>query len=55
MRWMGAKAHPKAILESLFAAQQRWEIPVYFLDDFVLAEEFVAIMLSKYYAYQWLA
>jgi hypothetical protein len=28
--------------------------PVYFLDDFVLAEEFVASMLSKYHAYRWL-
>ena len=45
---------PNAVLGSLLAAQERWEIPVYFLDDFILAEEFVASMLSKYHAYRWL-
>ena len=30
-----------------------WNIPVYFLDDCVLAEEFVASMLSKCRAYRW--
>jgi DNA excision repair protein ERCC-4 len=49
-----SQAHPNAVLGSLLAAQERWEIPVYFLDDFSLAEEFVASMLSKYHAYQWL-
>ncbi|OGP90114.1 MAG: hypothetical protein A2157_17400 [Deltaproteobacteria bacterium RBG_16_47_11] len=49
-----SKAHPNAVLGSLLAAQERWELPVYFLDDFVLAEEFVASMLSKYHAYRWL-
>jgi len=49
-----SQAHPNAVLGSLLAAQERWEIPVYFLDDFVLAEEFVASMLSKYHAYRWL-
>jgi hypothetical protein len=34
--------------------QERWDIPVYFLDNFLLAEEFVASMLSKYHAYRWL-
>ena len=29
-------------------------LPVYFLADFLLAEEFVARMLSKYHAYRWL-
>jgi len=48
------RAHPNAVLGSLLAAQERWEIPVYFLDDFILAEEFVASMLSKYHAYRWL-
>ena len=48
------QAHPNAVLGSLLAAQERWEIPVYFLDNFILAEEFVASMLSKYYAYRWL-
>ncbi len=49
-----SQAHPNAVLGSLLAAQERWEIPVYFLDDFLLAEEFVASMLSKYHAYRWL-
>jgi len=35
-------------------SQERWNIPVHFLDDFMLAEEFVASMLSKYHAYRWL-
>ncbi|OGP64049.1 MAG: hypothetical protein A2169_02405 [Deltaproteobacteria bacterium RBG_13_47_9] len=47
-------AHPNAVFGSLMAAQERWDIPVYFLDNFLLAEEFVASMLSKYHAYQWL-
>jgi hypothetical protein len=46
-----SQAHPNAVLGSLLAAQERWEIPVYFLDDFILAEEFVASMLSKYHAF----
>jgi len=46
--------HPNAVLGSLLAAQERWNIPVYFLDNFLLAEEFVASMLSKYHAYRWL-
>jgi len=49
-----SQAHPNAVLGSLLAAQERWEIPIYFLDDFPLAEEFVASMLSKYHAYRWL-
>ena len=49
-----SQAHPNAVLGSLLAAQERWDIPVYFLDNFLLAEEFVASMLSKYHAYQWL-
>jgi DNA excision repair protein ERCC-4 len=48
------QSHPNAVLGSLLAAQERWNIPVYFLDNFVLAEEFVASMLSKYHAYRWL-
>lgn len=46
--------HPNAVLGSLLAAQERWNLPVYFLDNFLLAEEFVASMLSKYHAYRWL-
>lgn len=49
-----SQAHPNAVLGSLLAAQERWDIPVYFLDNFLLAEEFVASMLSKYHAYRWL-
>jgi hypothetical protein len=49
-----SQAHPNAVLGSLLAAQERWNIPVYFLDDYLLAEEFVASMLSKYHAYRWL-
>jgi DNA excision repair protein ERCC-4 len=49
-----SQAHPNAVLGSIIAAQERWEMPVYFLDTFSLAEEFVASMLSKYHAYRWL-
>jgi hypothetical protein len=49
-----SQAHPNAVFGSLLAAQERWGIPVYFLDDLLLAEEFVASMLSKYHAYRWL-
>jgi hypothetical protein len=47
-------AHPNAVLGSIIAAQERWDIQVHFLDNFRLAEEFVASMLSKYHAYRWL-
>ena len=49
-----SQAHANAVLGSLLAAQERWDIPVCFLDNFLLAEEFVASMLSKYHAYRWL-
>lgn len=49
-----SEAHPNAVLGSIIAAQERWGIPIYFLDNFLLAEEFVASMLSKYHAYHWL-
>jgi DNA excision repair protein ERCC-4 len=49
-----SQAHPNAVLGSIIAAQERWNIPIYFLDNFLLAEEFVASMLSKYHAYRWL-
>jgi len=49
-----SQAHPNAVFGSLLAAQERWDIPVYFLDNFLLAEEYVAGMLSKYHAYRWL-
>jgi hypothetical protein len=29
------QAHPNAVLGSLLAAQERWDIPVYFLDNFL--------------------
>ena len=47
-------AHPNAVVGSLIAAQEKWSIPFYFLDNFTLAEEFVASMLSKYHALCWL-
>ncbi len=49
-----SQTHPNAVLGSLLATQGRWKIPVYFLDDFLLAEEFAARMLSKYHARRWL-
>jgi len=49
-----SQAHPNAVFGSLIAAQERWDIPVYFIDNFLLAEEFVASVLSKYHAYHWL-
>ncbi len=49
-----SRAHPNAVLGSIVAVQERWDIPIYFLDTFLLAEEFVASMLSKHYAYHWL-
>ena len=49
-----SQAHPNAVLGSIVAVQERWDIPVYFLDTFLLAEEFVASMLSKYHALWWL-
>ena len=49
-----SKAQPNAVLGSIIAAQERWGIPVHFLDNFLLAEEFVASVLSKYHAYRWL-
>jgi uncharacterized Zn finger protein (UPF0148 family) len=49
-----SQAHPNAVLGSIIAAQERWDIPIHFLDNSLLAEEFVASMLSKYHAYRWL-
>jgi len=49
-----SQVHPNAVFRSLIAAQERWDIPVYFIDNFLLAEEFVASVLSKYHAYHWL-
>jgi len=49
-----SRAHPNAVIGSIIAAQERWHIPLYFLDNYILAEEFVASMLSKYHAYRWL-
>lgn len=49
-----SQAHPNAVLGSLLAAQERWDIPVCFVDEFLLAEEFVASRLSKYHALRWL-
>jgi DNA excision repair protein ERCC-4 len=52
--YVESDAHPNAVLGSIIAARERWEMPVYFLDTFILAEEFVASMLSKYHAFRWL-
>ena len=38
----------------IVVVQERWDIPVYFLDTFLLAEELGASMLSKYHALRWL-
>ena len=42
------------MLGSLVAAQERWGLPVHFLGTQPLAEEFVASLLSKWHAYEWL-
>ncbi|MBW1794827.1 MAG: hypothetical protein JRJ38_10420 [Deltaproteobacteria bacterium] len=49
-----SNAHPNAVVGSLIAIQEKWDIPFYFLDSFELSEEFVASMLSKYHALWWL-
>ena len=49
-----SRAHPNVVFGSLIGTQERWDIPVYFLDNFLLAEEFVASMLSIYHAFWWL-
>lgn len=47
-------AHPNAVVGSYLAIQERWGIPVHFIDHHELAEEFVAHLLTKFYVRQWL-
>jgi ERCC4-type nuclease len=49
-----SRAHPNAVIGSYLAIQERWGIPVYFIDNRELAEEFVAHVLTKYYVRRWL-
>ena len=47
-------AHPNAVVGTLIALQERWDIQVIWCDTAELAEETVAHILSKYYTLQWL-
>jgi ERCC4-type nuclease len=47
-------AHPNAVVGSLIAIQERWDIQVIWCDTPELAEETVAHILSKHYTLQWL-
>ena len=49
-----SKAHPNAVVGTHLAIQERWGIPVYFVDEHALAEEFVAHFLTKFYVRHWL-
>ncbi len=49
-----SQAHPNAVVGTLIALQERWEIQVIWCDSPELAEETVAHILSKYYTLQWL-
>lgn len=49
-----SQAHPNAVVGSYLAIQERWGIPVHFIDNPELAEEFVAHLLTKFYVRQWL-
>jgi DNA excision repair protein ERCC-4 len=49
-----SQAHPNAVIGSYLAIQERWGIPVHFIDDPELAEEFVAHLLTKFYVRHWL-
>ena len=46
--------HPNAVVGSLLAIQERWHIPIIFADHFILAEEWTASALSKFYTFHWL-
>lgn len=48
------QGHPNAVVGSYLAIQERWGIPVHFIDNAILAEEFVAHLLTKYYVRNWL-
>jgi ERCC4-type nuclease len=49
-----SRAHPNAVIGSYLAIQERWGIPVHFIDEHELAEEFVAHLLTKFYVRRWL-
>jgi ERCC4-type nuclease len=49
-----SQAHPNAVVGSYLAIQERWGIPVHFVDGPVLAEELVAHLLTKFYVRRWL-
>lgn len=49
-----SQAHPNAVVGTLMALQERWDIQVIWCDSPELAEETVAHILSKYYTLQWL-
>jgi ERCC4-type nuclease len=49
-----SRAHPNAVVGTYLAIQERWGIPVYFVDEHPLAEEFVAHFLTKFYVRHWL-
>ena len=44
-----SQAHPNAVVGSYLAIQERWGIPVHFIDGPELSEEFVAHLLTKFY------
>ena len=49
-----SQAHPNAVVGTCLAIQERWGIPVHFIDGAELAEEFVAHLLTKFYVRHWL-
>lgn len=49
-----SSAHPNAVIGSYLAIQERWNIPVHFIDGHELAEEFVLHLLTKFYVRRWL-
>jgi DNA excision repair protein ERCC-4 len=49
-----SQAHPNAVVGSYLAIQERWGIPIHFIDGAELAEEFVAHLLTKFYVSHWL-
>jgi hypothetical protein len=52
--YMESAAHPNAVVGTLIALQERWDIQVVWCDSADLAEEMVAHILSKHYTLQWL-
>jgi len=52
--YMISAAHPNAVVGTLFAIQERWDIPIIWAGNRELAEETVAHILSKFHALRWL-